>query len=215
MFQLLTYSASSGLVSWMSGRNSLEIYLGSGITFLSTIQFRNIGGLSSILAILCYNYLRNINDNRGRSVFVRSRDVVDPVRRHLAMRIEKIVSETSSLTSAQYIPTLLAANTWTNIILLMIKQRLTLRFNDSFFTRDTLNTDDGGTVSVDWFDEASALPDSAPVSSSRIPPHSVGILQKNDQLHQRGQETRLEELCVQQARTRWHETVLAQVQPHG
>ena len=80
------------------------------------------------------------------------------------MRIEKIVSETSSLTSAQYIPTLLAANTWTNIILLMIKQRLTLRFNDSFFTRDTLNTDDdGGTVSVDWFDEASALPDSAPV----------------------------------------------------
>ena len=108
-------------------------------------------------------YLRNINDNRGRTVFVRSRDVVDPVRRQLAMRIEKIVSETSSLTSAQYIPTLLAANTWTNIILLMIKQRLTLRFNDSFFTRDTLNTDDGGTVSVDWFDEASALPDSAPV----------------------------------------------------
>ena len=73
------------------------------------------------------------------------------------------MSETSSLTSAKYIPTLLAANTWTNIILLMIKQRLTLRFNDSFFTRDTLNTDDGGTVSVDWFDEASALPDSAPV----------------------------------------------------
>ena len=95
-------------------------------------------------------------------MFVRSRDVVDPVRRQLVMRIEMIVSETSSLTSAQYIPSLLAANTWT-YILLMIKQRLTLRFNDSFFTRDTLNTDDGGTVSVDWFDEASALPDSAPV----------------------------------------------------
>lgn len=162
MLTSLAYSVTTGSICWLSGRQSWEIYLGSGVSLLSTLQLRNIGGLTSVLAVLCYSYLRNVLDNKARTVFVRSRDVSEPVRRRLAETIERIVSTTPSLSAPQYTPTLLAANTWSNIILLMLKQKLVINKNDNFI-RDTLTTDDGGTVSVDWAADAAHLPEDAPV----------------------------------------------------
>ena len=51
-----------------------------------------------------------------------SSTVRDPVRRRLALTIERIVQRTPELSSPRYLPTFWAAGMWPNLALLMIKQ---------------------------------------------------------------------------------------------
>ena len=51
-----------------------------------------------------------------------SSTVRDPVRRRLALTIERIVQRTPELSSPRYFPTFWAAGMWPNLALLMIKQ---------------------------------------------------------------------------------------------
>ena len=51
-----------------------------------------------------------------------SSTVRDPVRRRLALTIERIVQRTPELNNPRYLPTFWAAGMWPNLALLMIKQ---------------------------------------------------------------------------------------------
>ena len=85
-----------------------------------------------------------------------------PYRKKLAVTIEKIVSRTQSLIEPKYVPTFWAANTWSNLLLLMIKQRLDRKYQGQF-RRETLTMEDGGTVAIDWPLEADSLSPDAPI----------------------------------------------------
>ena len=111
-----------------------------------------------------------------------SSTVRDPVRRRLAITIERIVQRTPELSNPRYLPTFWAAGMWPNLALLMIKQVMMMimmmivmmimmikqRLDVSFrnrFRRVCLRAGDGGTVSVDWPEDAGAdkLPLDAPI----------------------------------------------------
>ena len=51
----------------------------------------------------------------------------DPVRRRLALTIERIVQRTPELSSPRYLPTFWAAGMWPNLALLMIKQVMVMK----------------------------------------------------------------------------------------
>jgi len=150
-------------MSWMSGGSRTEIVLGSSLSFLASAQFKVYGGFSSLLVVCLYHCVKISASKNAKLVYVRSEEVLNnPARKKLAETIEKIIEKTNSLSQPQYVPTFWAANTWPNVILLMIKQRFDRKFRNNF-KRDTLTMPDGGTVSVDWPLQDDTLPDDAPI----------------------------------------------------
>ena len=83
-------------------------------------------------------------------------------RQKLAINIEKIVSRTQSFIEPKYVPTFWAANTWSNLVLLMIKQKIDKKYNYQF-RREKLTMEDGGIVAIDWPLGADGLPPNAPI----------------------------------------------------
>ena len=137
-------------LSLFKGGSRTEIVLGSSLSFLASAQFKVYGGFSSLLVVCLYHCVKISASKNAKLVYVRSEEVLNnPARKKLAETIEKIIEKTNSLSQPQYVPTFWAANTWPNVILLMIKQRFDRKFRNNF-KRDTLTMPDGGTVSVDW-----------------------------------------------------------------
>ena len=116
------------------------------------------------MVVCCYNVTRLYLDSRARLACVDSNTVTDPVRKRLAVTIEKIVQRTPELSSPRYFPTLWAAAMWPNLLLQMAKANFDAKFRNKF-RRDSLRMEDGGTVSVDWPDDAETdtLPPEAPI----------------------------------------------------
>ena len=117
-----------------------------------------------MLVVCCYNVTRLYLDSRAKLVYVDSNTVTDPIRRRLAVTIDKIVERTSELSNPRYFPTLWAAGMWPNLMLQMAKANFDAKFRNKF-RRDSLRMEDGGTVSVDWPDDAETdnLPPDAPI----------------------------------------------------
>ena len=161
VLQSIVYVATSAALSWMSGGSRSEIFLSSGISCVASWQFKNLGGITSLVVICLYNIVK-LNTTKSKIVHPNSSDISDPIRKKLAKTVEEIVRRTESLSNPKYVPTFWAANTWPNVVLLMMKQRFDIAFRNNF-TRDQLTMEDGGTVSVDWPVEAANLPEDAPI----------------------------------------------------
>jgi predicted alpha/beta-fold hydrolase len=86
------------------------------------------------------------------------------VRHQLALSIERILSLSTQLANPRYVPTLWAADTWTNLILFILKQTVDKKWIKSInkANRELLIMEDGGTVSID-FAEDDHLPSTAPI----------------------------------------------------
>ena len=123
-----------------------------------------LGGITCLLVVCCYNVTRLYLDSKARLVYVNSNTVTDPDRRRLAVTIEKIVKRTAELSNPRYLPTLWTAAMWPNLLLQMAKANFDAKFRNKF-RRDSLRMEDGGTVSVDWPDDAEtdSLPPEAPI----------------------------------------------------
>merc|ERR1719186_570368 len=74
-----------------------------------------------------------------------SKPNLTPSQLRLAAHVSAIVGSCPSLSSPSYTPPVLASGTWTNLALLMLKQRL---FRCEY-RRQVLQCEDGGVVTVD------------------------------------------------------------------
>lgn len=85
-------------------------------------------------------------------------------RRQLAQHVAKILENCSSFSKPEYVPPVLAAGTWTNLALFMLKQAIDGLVRCRYKRQD-LTCPDGGIVSIDWTDDlvTSSLPPDAPI----------------------------------------------------
>jgi len=163
MLQPFLCSATTGYLTWLTEGSLLDVGLAVGLSWAVTWQWNSFGAIVCLTVVSGVCYHRLYHANVARLVHVDSTTVDTPVRRKLAKCIESIIDHCPELKTPRYIPTFWAADQWTNMALLIAKQR----FDKSFlrytnYTRETLTMGDGGTVSID-FPADSHLPDDAPL----------------------------------------------------
>jgi len=118
--------------------------------------------LSVSVSWFCYYQL--YQRSFARLVHGLSSDMRDPVRRILAKQIETIITLCPELSNPRYVPTFWAADRWSNLMLLLVKESFNRYFLRPSWTRDVVTISDGGKISIDWAnDPTSHLPSTAPV----------------------------------------------------
>eukprot|EP00092_Neocalanus_flemingeri_P027679 GFUD01030044.1.p1 GENE.GFUD01030044.1~~GFUD01030044.1.p1 ORF type:complete len:608 (+),score=112.93 GFUD01030044.1:51-1826(+) len=155
---------SIGFASFISYKGGpLDVGLAVRLSWTITWQWKSLGAIVSLTTVSGCSYYRLFYGDTARLVHVDSRKVDNPVRRKLAKHIEGIIDICPELKNPRYIPTFWAADQWTNMALLIAKQRfdksLLRRTN---YNRELLTMTDGGTVSID-FPADSHLPVDAPL----------------------------------------------------
>lgn len=85
-------------------------------------------------------------------------------RRQLAQHVARIVDNCVSFSKPEYVPPVVAAGTWANLALFMLKQAIDGLVRTRY-RRQVLNCPDGGVVSIDWTEDPVTrnLPSDAPI----------------------------------------------------
>jgi len=163
MLQQVICSASSGYLAWLTDGGPLDVGMAVGLSWAFTWQWKSFGAILSLTAVSGCSYYRLYKSNVARIVKSDSSKEANPTRKTLAKKIERIVEICPELRKPRYFPTFWASDQWTNMALLILKQRLDKSFlRRTKYQRELLQMPDGGTVSID-FPNDSHLPADAPI----------------------------------------------------
>jgi len=163
MLQQVLCSATAGYIAWLYDGEIAGVCLAVGLSCSASYYWKSLGAVVSLATVACCGHYSLYQRNKARLVFADPSNTQNNVRLQLAKKIQSIVRMSPELSNPRYIPTFWASGMWSNMALLILKQRLDKSFlRSTSYTRELLVMPDGGTVSIDFPDD-SHLPPDAPL----------------------------------------------------
>jgi len=156
---------ATGYLAWLAeDRNMIRGLIAACSAAGLSWQCGLPGCLASLAVTCTWLRLRLEGCSQGRVVCCKPDDSMELAAKTRATIIAQILQACPSLASPRYLPTLWAADTWTNCGLFIAKQiydKSCLRRDK--YTREVLVLEDGGTVSIDYAECPEEMPETAPI----------------------------------------------------
>lgn len=161
----LVSGVATGYLAWLAEERHMIRGLIAACSAAGLSWQCGLPGCLASLAVSCtWLRLRLEGRSQGRVVCCKPDDSMECAAKTRATIIAQILQACPSLASPRYLPTLWAADTWTNCGLFIAKQIYDKScFRRDKYTREVLILEDGGTVSIDYAECPGEILDTAPI----------------------------------------------------